>query len=59
MQANRRDYRNFDPQYTRESATLTPVSMSALTDAGVDQEDFAGFTYVNDAFIQHLPANRK
>jgi hypothetical protein len=42
---------NFDAVYTKDSAALSPIEPSVLAKAGVNQEDFVGFSYVADHFL--------
>eukprot|EP00123_Amoebidium_parasiticum_P013441 comp21956_c0_seq2/m.31654 comp21956_c0_seq2/g.31654 ORF comp21956_c0_seq2/g.31654 comp21956_c0_seq2/m.31654 type:complete len:287 (-) comp21956_c0_seq2:890-1750(-) len=52
--ASRNDFSNFDAVYTREVPTLSAVDPSQLTAAGVNQEDFKGFTYVCENYFDKM-----
>jgi len=42
-QRDARDTTNFDPEFTREPAQITPMDITLTT---ADQEEFRGFSYV-------------
>ncbi|XP_065833097.1 protein kinase C epsilon type-like isoform X2 [Oscarella lobularis] len=46
--ADKRDVGNFDKDFTQEKAVVTPTTKQDMEI--VNQEDFAGFTFVNDRF---------
>ena len=45
LQKSKYDADNFDDEFTREKAALTPTDPRVLL--GVNQDDFSGFSYVN------------
>lgn len=49
FQKSKRATENFDPEFTKEDAVLTPID-PAITQS-INQEEFAGFSFVNEDFI--------
>ena len=49
LQRSKRDVNNFDADFTKEEPRLTPVDAEAVR--SINQEEFAGFSFVNDDFI--------
>ncbi|XP_023345470.1 protein kinase C, brain isozyme [Eurytemora carolleeae] len=49
---HRKDVSNFDRQFTSENVDLTPTDKLFMMN--LDQNDFAGFSYLNPEFIQHV-----
>jgi classical protein kinase C len=43
---------NFDRQFTGEAVDLTPTDKMFMMN--LDQNDFAGFSYLNPEYIQHV-----
>lgn len=43
------DVTNFDAEFTSEEVNLTPADQELLE--GLDQREFFGFSFVNDAFV--------
>ena len=50
LQKNRTDANNFDKDFTQEEPCLTPVASEVV--AAINQNEFSGFSYVNDDFGQ-------
>lgn len=48
-QKTKRDVNNFDSDFTKEEPVLTPVNAEVLRT--INQEEFAGFSFVNQDFI--------
>lgn len=46
---NKRDVKNFDADFTSEAPGITPTAKDRI--AGIDQDEFEGFTFVNPAFV--------
>lgn len=53
MQKNRTDTANFDKDFTSEEPTLTPVDQAIIR--AINQEEFAGFSFINDDFGKFHP----
>uniref|UniRef100_T1JZH5 Protein kinase C n=1 Tax=Tetranychus urticae TaxID=32264 RepID=T1JZH5_TETUR len=49
---HRKDVSNFDKQFTSEKTDLTPTDKLFMMN--LDQTEFAGFSYLNPEFIQHI-----
>ncbi|CAK9299865.1 unnamed protein product, partial [Gordionus sp. m RMFG-2023] len=47
-----KDISNFDPDFTKEEPKLTPTDKLFIMN--LDQTEFAGFTYLNPEFVQHV-----
>ena len=52
MQRHRKDVGNFDRQFTSEKIDLTPTDKLFMMN--LDQNDFAGFSFLNPEFVQHV-----
>ena len=52
FQRHRKDVSNFDRQFTSETVDLTPTDKLFMMN--MEQNDFAGFSYLNPEFIQHV-----
>ena len=52
LQKHRKDVGNFDKQFTSEKTELTPTDKLFMMN--LDQNDFAGFSFLNPEFIQHV-----
>ena len=52
MQRHRKDVGNFDRQFTSEKTDLTPTDKLFMMN--LDQNDFAGFSFLNPEFVQHV-----
>ena len=49
---HRKDVSNFDKQFTNEKCELTPCDKLFMMN--LDQTEFAGFSYFNPEFVQHV-----
>lgn len=49
---HRKDVGNFDRQFTSEKTDLTPTDKLFMMN--LDQNDFAGFSFLNPEFVQHV-----
>lgn len=49
---HRKDVSNFDKQFTSEKTDLTPTDKLFMMN--LDQTEFAGFSFLNPEFIQHV-----
>ncbi|XP_074603441.1 protein C kinase 53E [Brevipalpus obovatus] len=49
---HRKDVSNFDKQFTSEKTDLTPTDKLFMMN--LDQTEFAGFSYLNPEFVQHI-----
>jgi classical protein kinase C len=52
LQRHRKDVSNFDRQFTSEGTELTPTDKLFMMN--LDQNEFAGFSFLNPEFIQHV-----
>lgn len=48
LQKGKRDFTNFDADFTKEDPVLTPVNIEILKT--INQEEFMGFSFVNEDF---------
>ncbi|XP_055333340.1 calcium-independent protein kinase C-like isoform X2 [Paramacrobiotus metropolitanus] len=46
---SKRTTENFDPEFTKEDPVLTPIDSTIVQ--GINQEEFVGFSFVNDDFL--------
>ena len=51
-QRHRKDVSNFDRQFTSEGIELTPTDKLFMMN--LDQNEFAGFSFLNPEFVQHV-----
>lgn len=51
-QRHRKDVGNFDRQFTSEKTDLTPTDKLFMMN--LDQNEFAGFSFLNPEFVQHV-----
>ena len=49
LQRSKRDVNNFDADFTKEEPKLSPVDLETVR--SINQDEFAGFSFVNDDFI--------
>ena len=49
---HRKDTSNFDKQFTSEKTDLTPTDRLFMMN--LDQTEFAGFSFMNPEFVQHV-----
>jgi len=49
---HRKDVSNFDRQFTSEATNLTPTDKLFMMN--LDQNEFAGFSFLNPEFVQHV-----
>ena len=54
-QKSRTDTANFDKDFTSEEPTLTPVDPAIIK--AINQEEFAGFSFINDDFGKFQPSS--
>lgn len=52
LQRHRKDVSNFDRQFTSEKTDLTPTDKVFMMN--LDQNEFAGFSFLNPEFVQHV-----
>ena len=52
FQRHRKDVSNFDRQFTSEKTDLTPTDKVFMMN--LDQNEFAGFSFLNPEFVQHV-----
>ena len=52
MQRHRKDVANFDKQFTSEKPDMTPTDKLFMMN--LDQNEFAGFSFLNPEYIQHV-----
>jgi classical protein kinase C len=52
FQRHRKDVSNFDRQFTSEKTDLTPTDKLFMMN--LDQNEFAGFSFLNPEFVQHV-----
>ena len=52
LQRHRKDVSNFDRQFTSEKTDLTPTDKLFMMN--LDQNEFAGFSFLNPEFVQHV-----
>jgi Protein kinase C terminal domain len=53
LQKNRTDTANFDKDFTSEEPSLTPVDPAVIK--AINQDEFAGFSFINDDFGKFHP----
>ena len=51
-QKHRKDVSNFDKQFTSDKLDLTPTDKLFMMN--LDQNEFAGFSFLNPEFVQHV-----
>ena len=52
LQRHRKDVSNFDRQFTSEKTDLSPTDKLFMMN--LDQNEFAGFSFLNPEFVQHV-----
>ena len=52
FQRHRKDVGNFDKQFTSERTDLTPTDKLFMMN--LDQNEFAGFSFLNPEYVQHV-----
>ena len=52
FQRHRKDVGNFDRQFTSEKTDLTPTDKLFMMN--LDQNEFAGFSFLNPEYVQHV-----
>ena len=52
FQRHRKDVSNFDRQFTSEKTELSPTDKLFMMN--LDQNEFAGFSFLNPEFVQHV-----